>query len=250
MKAPQKLRHVIVPEHSIQGEQILITEPDTLHHLIRVLRIKPGEELECLDGRGGRYAGMVTTIKPSEIAVRIQNRSQETLRRPALTLVQALIKLPRFEWIIEKAVELGTDRLVPVVTERSVVRPPTDLREGRTLRWQRLADTAASQCGRANRMEIAPIIPFSDLFKGKLDSVWLIPTLEVPTRPLEDVWREDWRDRPLTLCIGPEGDFSKREAEAAANAGAHALSLGPLTLRSETAAVAALALLQHRRGSF
>ncbi len=248
MKASQKLRHIIVPRSSIQGEHILITEPDTLHHLIRVLRVKPGEEIECLDGEGGRYAGMITTVKPSEIALHIQKRSEEQERRPVLTLVQALIKPARFEWIIEKAVELGADRLVPVVTERSVVRPPADRRGSRNLRWQRLADTAASQCGRASRMEMVPIIPFAEFIQSKTGAILLLPTLEVPAKPIESVWQDTWNAQPLTVCIGPEGDFSKKEADAAVAAGALAVSLGPLTLRSETAAIAALALLQHYRG--
>ena len=248
MRASQKLRHVIVPQSSIQGEQILITEPDTLHHLIHVLRVKTGEELECLDGQGGRYAGMITTVRASEIALRIQKRSEEQAQRPALTLVQALIKPARFEWIIEKAVELGADRLVPVVTERSVVRPPADRRGSRNLRWQRLADTAASQCGRASRMEISPIVSFAEFIESTTGAVLLLPTLEVAAKPIESIWQGSWDAQPLTVCIGPEGDFSKKEAESAVRAGAQAVSLGPLTLRSETAAVAALALLQHYRG--
>jgi len=243
------MRRILVDPKIARAPRIVIDDPNTVHHVSRVLRMQVGDALECLDGQGGRYQGAITALSDTAISVSIEWHSKDN--DPAvrgITLVQALIKPTRFDWIVEKAAELGAERLVPVITERSVIQLSRE-QTHKHQRWQRIADQALEQCGRATRMRVEPARSLADWLRdcAKTPATILIPTLEGDRVALAEAARSVQAGLPVAILIGPEGDFSPAELEAAKKQGAIPVSLGTLTLRSETAAVALIAILQHLR---
>lgn len=243
------MRCVLVPPHAIRGQRVVVTDPGQLHHLLRVLRIKTGDLLECLDGQGGRYTGRVLRCASRELVVQIDTQRTESRRALSVTLAQALITFDRFEWAIQKATELGADRIMPLVTARTVIRPSPSQAERRGQRWQRIIQQAAQQCGRPSLPVLEPLQPFEQAVAGADRASRLImPTLAKETVPLREGLAGLDESASVTILIGPEGDFTPAEAELAARHGAVLVSLGPRTLRAETAAIATLAIVQQAAG--
>ncbi|MBI4341933.1 MAG: 16S rRNA (uracil(1498)-N(3))-methyltransferase [Candidatus Omnitrophica bacterium] len=240
------MRRVLVPPNALHGEAVILTDPQELHHLLRVLRVKSGDQVECFDGAGNRFLGRVSRCRVREVVVTLERRWQEPMPVLRVTLAQALIKPDRFEWAVQKATELGVDRIVPLMAARTVVRLRADEADRKRLRWERIAREAATQCGRATLPQLDAPQPFA-AFAAGLDASRpaLVATLAVPTRPLHEAW--DGSAGSITIAIGPEGDFTQDEVRLAQRHGAAAVSLGIYTLRSETAALAALAMVQYQQ---
>ncbi len=244
------MRCVMVSPDAVQGNRIRVRDPAVVHHVRHVLRVKPGDSLACVDGAGQRYIGRVLESVHGELVVGISEPpSVEAVPAMRIVLAQALIKPQRLEWVVEKCTELGVDRLIPVVTARSMVRLSPDTAGNRLARWRRIAAEAAEQCGRARALSIEPLQRWEDFLPSvQRHAPALIPTLAVQGKPLHEVLaRLRLPGTPLVL-IGPEGDFTPGEVAAAERHGAVPVSLGPRTLRSETAAIATLAILQHAAG--
>ena len=235
-------RVVIAPE-AVRGGLITIADRPTLHHLRDVARVKVGDRIECVDGAGRRYEGTVRRSSPDELTVDVERTAEEAPQRLQIVLAQALIKPERFEWLIEKATELGIARVLPMVTERTTVRHTVG--EARLERWRRIIASAAAQCGRATLPVLEPPARFERILEAHAGRPLLLPTLGPDALPLADGLSGLARSSDLLVLIGPEGDFTAREVSLARQGGARIVRLGPLTLRSETAAVAVLAILQH-----
>ncbi len=222
-------------------------EPERVHHLVRVLRVKLGEMLECFDGRGHGYRGPITHVNHSAVTVDIAERRQEPPPRVPVTLAQALIKPEQFEWAVQKATELGVARILPLVCARSVAQG-TGASEQRLTRWRRIAEEAAAQSGRCT----VPVLEIPQEFHEALDAgasgLRLLLTLAEPGTSLRALAPQVTAAQAVTILIGPEGDFTPEEVAVAKRSGARVVSLGQATLRSETAAVAVLALVQHMVG--
>lgn len=228
---------------------IRIENPKRVHHLMHVRRIHQGALITCLDGRGKRYRGRVSRLSADAVTINVEEIQEGAQAGLRLVLAQALIKLERFEWVVEKAVELGVSRLVPLSTERSILRLDADRLQAKCQRWQRIADESLQQCGRADRMEVEPVTTFSALIQqSPAELPLLLPTLEGECRRVDEIWESVSRKPEVRVLIGPEGDFSPKEVRLAVEKGAIPITLGPLTLRSETAAVAVLAVLQYKAG--
>lgn len=242
------MRRALIPPGAVRDNTITIHDSHTLRHLLDVLRVKPGDRLECVDGRRYRYAGKVTACSPRQVSVAVEQRLEEPPPWLSITLAQALIKPERFEWVIQKATELGVARLVPLVTARTQARLPADRAAQRLARWRRIAEEATRQCGRivVPALEVPqPVASFLETMKGRHV---LCLTLSQPGRPLAESIADLHQLRDLTIMIGPEGDFSPEEAARAARQGARLVRLGAATLRAETAAMAVLAIVQHAAG--
>ncbi|MBI3020403.1 MAG: 16S rRNA (uracil(1498)-N(3))-methyltransferase [Candidatus Omnitrophica bacterium] len=246
------MHRVLIPPGAASGDHITITGPETLHHLLHVLRVNVGDQLECFDGEGAVHAGPVMSCGAGQIVVRRECSTQESPPKVLVTLAQTLIKPERFEWALEKAAELGVARIIPMLTQRTTVRVAA--REGRLARWQRIIESAATQCGRATIPLLDPPQTFEQVLKSLGSHLMVLPTraeggmslaehLKTLTHPRTSA--QGTAGIRVAVLIGPEGDFTPEEVAQARKAGATAVSLGSLTLRSETAALAALAILQH-----
>ena len=241
----REARHrVLVPAEAVQGDVVTITEPGRVHHLSDVLRVKVGERLACFDGEGRAWIGPLIRRARRELTVQIEERVTEPDAACRIRLLQALIKPERFDWLVQKATELGVDRIVPVMTARTQARLPQGRAAEKTKRWQRIAEEAAAQCGRLRLPMIEPPQPFERLWTSREHAEWaIIPTLAVEAAPLREVLLSQGRVAEAAVWIGPEGDFTEAEVETAVAHGARPVSLGTRVLKSETAALVTLAVL-------
>jgi len=240
------LPRFFVPPQHIHGSTLTIDTPQELHHLRHVLRLGVGDQLICFDGEGREYVGTILRSTARRVAVRIDRSSQQPTKGAALWLAQGLPKSGRFEWVIQKATELGVWRLSPLLTCHTVVRLTAEQGRAKQMRWQRIAQEAAKQCRRASLPVIDPPQLLSDVLPAmNPSSLILMPTLAVKTIPIQEALRDCTSLRAIAVLIGPEGDFSRDEVRLAERYGARPVSLGPRVLRTETAAISTLAILQY-----
>ena len=220
------------------------------HHAVSVLRLKTGDAVELMDGKGHIFQGAVSEIRAGRVFVRTASRSKfystasdKLSARFQVTLAASVIKPERMELLIQKACELGVDSIIPVRSERSIVKLSKVRWEGKIKRWRKIAAESCKQCGLSSTPEIDEAADFKSVLTQapEFDKI-LIPTLMVPTRPLYGSLQKLVAGKILVL-IGPEGDFSKNEIDLAVSLGAAPVSLGPLVLRTETAAMYVLSVL-------
>jgi len=242
------MHRVLIPPDAIRGNTLTVTDAQQLHHL-RVLRVKVGDRLEGFDGKGRVYAGTVARVGREAVTMAIEARREDAPPPVRILLAQALIKPTRFEWVLEKATELGVAEVLPVIAARSTARPATDRDGSRLSRWRRIVEAAATQCGRATLPLVHPPRSLGALLPSLDGRLALLATLSEHGASLRAYAEELTTAGDVVLLIGPEGDFSPEEVAQAIQQGAHPVRLGRLTLRSETAALAALAVLQYLSGS-
>ncbi|MEL7161901.1 MAG: RsmE family RNA methyltransferase, partial [Bacteroidota bacterium] len=202
-------------------------------HAFRVLRKQTGDVLDLVDGKGGWYRGTVTEINKRNCLLDVTELRRETHRSAYRTtlLIAPTKNVDRFEWALEKATEVGVDRIQPVLTEHS------ERKRIRTDRHRRIMEAAMKQCLRAWLPVLEELLPLPEAL-SLASGVGYLPYLGNDGSPLlRDTCRTG---SDVTVAIGPEGGFSPAEAELARERGFHWVSLGPNRLRTETAAVAAL----------
>ncbi|HET7290076.1 MAG TPA: 16S rRNA (uracil(1498)-N(3))-methyltransferase [Thermodesulfobacteriota bacterium] len=214
-------------------------------HVVKVLRMKEGDAITLFDESSVEYEGRITQVGSKEVVVDIvSSRKVETDSPLRITLMQGLPKGDKMDYIIEKATEIGVHTIVPVVTERSQVRTI----EKKT-RWERIAVEASKQCGRTKPPAIENTLNFDEAIKHK-DNNELALILHVGSQ----VSLKDFLKNPLQhptniiVLIGPEGGFSEKEVLLATEMGFTSLGLGPRTLRTETAGIAVLSIIQFQHG--
>jgi 16S rRNA (uracil1498-N3)-methyltransferase len=218
------------------------------NHVARVLRLGSGAPLVLFDGRGGEYAGTVESCGKDRVRVAIGEHSPvERESKLALTLAQGIARAERMDLIVQKATELGVGRIVPIAAERSVVRAAAQQAERKQEHWRSIAIAACEQCGR-NRLPVidapARIEAWMAARAASDVSLILSPRAGRPLRDLLDAAQS------IALLIGPEGGLSPAEEACALAGGFRAACLGPRILRTETAAIAALAAIQTAVGDF
>jgi 16S rRNA (uracil1498-N3)-methyltransferase len=221
---------------------------DLLHHLRDSLRLRPGDSLALNDGCGTRYRVEVTHVTSRAINSRIIDRQTEPARQTSpIILGQSLIKGDKMDWVIQKATELGVAAIVPIHSIHSVIKPNPQRLEHQRPRWERIARDAAQQSERWTIPTIADPVDLAGIcrqyasapLKGILVERSSGPSLATISLPLN-------RQDPIVLLIGPEGGWAKEEQRLAQEQGFVPLALGPRILRAETAAIAALSILQSR----
>lgn len=215
-------------------------------HVARVLRLAVGDELVLFDGAGQESTASITAVRGTAVSVQAAAAVAVDRESPLrLTLVQGVSRGERMDLVMQKATELGVARLVPVLTERSVVKLDAAQAAKRLQHWQGVVAAACEQSGRAWLPEVAapqPLLKWLAQPPAAGEARFLLhPGSTTRARDLPAL-------RAATLLIGPEGGLSPQEREAALLAGFQDLSLGPRVLRTETAALAALAALQAVAG--
>lgn len=214
---------------------------------LKVLRPKDGEELELFDGRGGtlrcRWHAGAGRLEPQGCVRRIERPAG-----PRLVLFACITKGSRWDWTVSKAVELGTDRIVPVVSERTIVRIGEDEKEAKRERWLRIAEDAARQSGAAWMPQIDAATGFGEAVKLAAQTRCFAGIISDPPPPplLAAIKNAPADGRDYSLFTGPEGDFTPGE-RAALTAAAAPCSFGPTILRAETAAIFGLSVLAAAR---
>ena len=214
---------------------------DAAHHAVHVLRLREQDEVTLFNGRGGEYAARIASMQRLRIFIDVlQHREIERESPLRVTLVQAVSAGEKMDSTVRKAVELGVAVIQPVLAVRSVARPKGERAEGRRAHWQKVVIAACEQCGRNRIPEVRPLIALADYRAGEGMKILLSPRAERPLSKMDGT--------EFILAAGPEAGFTAEEEAALANAGFVPASLGPRVLRTETAAVAALAALNALRG--
>jgi 16S rRNA (uracil1498-N3)-methyltransferase len=208
---------------------------DEAHHLIRVLRLGVGDEVELFDGVGHAWTAKIVEIERHEVRVESEVNGRYTQEmRPSVTLLAAMPKGDRAEWLVEKAVEIGVERLVPLITHRTVVEPGAAKLE----RLRRRVIEACKQCGRNRLMEVGGLVSFAEVVEGYETSLRLLADqggLPVSRWPRPGT-------REVVIAVGPEGGWEPEERLRAEELGWTIVGLGAYRLRVETAALVSAAL--------
>ncbi len=213
-------------------------DAEETRHAVSVFRVKKGDALELFDGKGHRYLGIAGDVLKGQLSVRITENKESFFSSPVqITLGVAVFRPERMEMLVQKACELGAHAIIPLVTERSIVKLSADRWETKLERWQKIIQESCKQCG----LPFAPEISAPRLFKNFIPEIKnydlaLISTLEGVSLPLAQALPQTPPRRILAL-VGPEGDFSPNEVQRVLEAQAKSVSLGPLVLRSETAGI-------------
>lgn len=229
-------QYLVRPEAVDHRSATATLSGEEAHHLIRVARVRAGEKVRLFDGRGNIWTGVVTEIDPgSPLITRLVALPPNEPDHP-VHLLAGLIKGDRWEWLLEKAVELGATRITPLLTSRTVAKPPEGA--SRLARWEKIITAASKQCERG----VIPTLDTPETLTAMLKKLDRPAPLE--TRLLF-VERTSAAEAPriegeVRLAIGPEGGFTEEEAELFRRAGFQKASLGARILRAETAALAAL----------
>ena len=242
------MHHFFVTREQIQQDEIVITGPD-VNHIRSVLRMRPGQQIRVSDGRQREYLCSLEQLEPDRVLARILSETEGETELPVrITLLQGLPKGDKMEWIIQKAVELGAVRIVPVSLKRCVVKLDAKKAEAKRRRWQAVAESAAKQSGRSVIPQVDPVMTLEEALRdAKALDFRLIPY--ECARGMEEarsVLGKIQKGRSTGVFIGPEGGFEKSEVEAAVEAGAHPISLGRRILRTETAGICILSVLMFR----
>lgn len=219
---------------------------DQHRHISQVLRLKPGAALTLFDGTGGEYAAVIEEVRRARSLVRTGEYRDVDRESPlAVRLAQGVGRGDRTDYAIQKAVELGVTSIVPLLTRRGVVRLDAQRAKRRLAHWHGIMVHACQQCGRNRIPELHPAIALNewlqDYREGGLDLV-LDPESSVSVGELT------YGGGLITLLVGPEGGLERNEREAAYAMGFRGITMGPRTLRTETAAVTGITAVQLRWG--
>jgi 16S rRNA (uracil1498-N3)-methyltransferase len=227
------------------GGDARLPEP-AAHHAVHVLRLRVGDDVALFDGRGGEYAGRIAAMDRLRVSIDVlAHRAVERESPLRVTLMQGVSAGEKMDLTVQKATELGVAAVQPVIAARSVGRLSGERAELKRAHWQRVAVSACEQCGRNRIPEVLPARALAELCREPPEGTRLLlsPRAELGLRSAR-------LDRPLALAAGPEAGFTDEEEAALADTGFVPVRLGPRVLRTETAALAALAALNALAGDF
>ncbi|MEY4960272.1 MAG: hypothetical protein RL610_451 [Pseudomonadota bacterium] len=240
--------------------RILELPPNAAHHAARVLRLEPGDRVTLFNGSGGEFSTVIASIGKSGTTVTVEEHLAAECESPLdITLVQAVCANEKMDWIIQKAVEMGVSRIQPIITTRSLVRLSGERADKRLQHWQQIVISACEQCGRNHLPQLLPVLSLSDWLSRQMGEHKILPgeSVHSPCFMLLPTSKKRLRDflevtqcSSLTVMVGPEGGFTPEEEAAALVAGLVPLKLGGRILRTETAALAAVAAMQALWGDY
>ncbi|MBI2915626.1 MAG: 16S rRNA (uracil(1498)-N(3))-methyltransferase [Elusimicrobia bacterium] len=234
-----------VPAKNVAGKKFSF-DPSESHHLAKVLRKKPGDTIQIFDGQGATLTAQITdTSNPNQVKGEIITSKQAAVAdKISLILYPALIKSARFEWMLEKATELGVCEIQPILTERTIITWDRKKADSKLKRWQTIALSSAKQCGRPHVPVIHAPLPYLEAIKSCRDNNDKLILWEGESeKQLSSAWKEKNQVNTIRLLIGPEGGFTIHEFNAAKANGFTPVRLGENILRAETAVIAASSLI-------
>jgi 16S rRNA (uracil1498-N3)-methyltransferase len=243
-----RVTRIFVEQKLVSGKGVGLPEQAGLH-LTRVLRLEPGAEITLFDGTGGEYRGTLERDGKKWWAKVGAHDPVERESPLSITLLQGVARGERMDLIVQKATELGVARILPVLTERSLVKLDAAQRARKREHWQSIAIAACEQCGRNRVPEVADAIAMGDAVRALAsDAARYLLAAGAPVS-LAEATRRD-AGKPIALLIGPEGGLADGERQFAGAHGFAACSMGPRVLRTETAGFTALAIMQTVAGDF
>jgi 16S rRNA (uracil1498-N3)-methyltransferase len=231
-------------DRKIEGDTLSLTDPDQLHHLRDVLRLRTGERIVVFDNQRNEYAAAITGIERLEVRLQVLSVRSAPDRGFRLTIGCAIPKKASMDDIIDHLTQMDVDRIIPLETERVIVKLDQEKKAQRLARWKTIALNAAQQSQRSSLPRIDPVTPFDELVKNSGNfRLKLIPNLEGRRQSIREVLQER-KPNDVLAVIGPEGDFSPAEVKAAVSAGFIPVSLGSSVLRVDTAALAVASFIK------
>lgn len=243
--------HRFFVEPSQSGNDVIELSEREAHHGSNVVRLREGERVVALDGQGSELACTVQKVGKRGVTLAVYQRNKIPPLPYQLTLVQAIPKGKTMETIVQKAAELGASKVVPIITDRTVTHIDEDRSESKVEKWTWIAIDAIKQCGSAWLPKIVePMKPSQQLGSGERCELNLIASLQPgakhPRLHFQDFMKERGRKpKSVAVWVGPEGDFTPAEINSVLASGALPITLGPLVLRSETAAFYCLSMVNY-----
>ena len=229
-----------IPQLNASQQKIILKDSDILHQIKNVLRLKPGDKLAVFSQTHDIELAILDINDNFIAAKKIKSSKKNTQPKATVNLYQSLLKKDKFEWVIQKATELGVSKIVPIITEHSIVR---EISDNKARRYEKIAIEATEQCGGEKPPEILPALSFDDVLKqikkatGNKIMLWE----GEKNRHISSLVGE--KNKEWHVIIGPEGGFSPAEKDKADHHGIILVSLGQRILRAETAAIASLSLI-------
>jgi 16S rRNA (uracil1498-N3)-methyltransferase len=239
-----------INKSALRGDNVEITGTEA-HHLIRVLRAEVGDIVELFDGEGGQYKSRLTKINPQESRAegKVVERRQQTVSPFRLKLFQGLPKGPKFDYVIEKASELGAHEIIPFLSQKSDIKLDAGAAEKKVPRWYNVAEAASKQSGRGTVPRISPAVPLKKLEPLVKDGVSFVFSTAMDALPfksaLHQFLKEGGKSGNINVIVGPESGFSSEEEALLVSWGATPVSLGKRILRTETIGLAVLSILNY-----
>ena len=249
-----RLTRVYVEAPLVSGSRVQLP-PDTASHLAKVLRARGGDELVLFNGDGCESNGTIETVRGSRVSASVGGSRPVDRESPiGIALVQCVPRGDRMDFIVQKATELGVARIVPVLSQRSVVRLDKSQAESKAIHWRAVAVSACEQCGRNRLPVIEAAQPLLNYLGESAPDERLRLVFEPQSALHADTAAQNFGGVSnaaivsAEIAIGPEGGFAPEELEGFRVAGFSQVGLGPRILRTETAAIAAVVWLQARFG--
>jgi len=241
----------LVDPKNIFDTGILLEEKES-HHLINVLRFHKGDVVVVFDGTGNEYRCQIEHLEKKEcrlsILEKLENKKKD---QRTISLAHTVTRGERFDWVVEKGTELGVSEILPFTCERMAVKLNEEQKHKKVDRWERLTQSASKQCGRVILPKVSSILTLVELIDrfSDFDLVLLAYELEVgeslKAKLREPLGKKEGAPNRILAIVGPEGGFSTEEVRRMVQAGAQSVCLGENILRTETAAIAMLAMIVY-----
>jgi 16S rRNA (uracil1498-N3)-methyltransferase len=244
-----KTRYNILTMHrfyieKIGRDNVILTDPAQVHHIRDVLRLKTGEVIVVFDRSGNEYQATIASVVRKQVKLNLILLKSRPNSAVKLTVACAVPRAGRMDDIIDHLTQLGVTRIIPMLTDRVVVKLDAAALQSRLSRWQKIAHSAARQCQRSSVPVISPVTDVKDVIKHSSDfDLKLIPHLTGKRVLIKDVLAKS-RPKNILVLIGPEGDFTPAELELALHNNFLPVSLGDTVLRVATAAIAVTAYIK------
>jgi 16S rRNA (uracil1498-N3)-methyltransferase len=239
------MRRFYAPREKISSKKIILS-PEETHHLISVDRFKKGDMVLVFDGEGGEYEAIISNVEKAKTILDIKKKIKREEDDYILRVAVCLPKKGKFETIIEKCTELNADEIVPIISERTIVKIDDSKTQIKLGRWEKKAIEAAKQSNRARLPKIYKAQKFDEFIKkiAQKNSFILMPTV-YSNHNFKNTLKNIKTHKDITILIGPEGGFSLQEVKLAESKGAILVNLGRAILRTETAVFFTLSVINY-----
>ena len=240
------MNRFFVEKINVSDKYVTLNDPDQLHHFRDVLRIKAGQIVAVFDRLGDEYLAKVQEVNSSFAKLEIQEKRPPNALNIEITVACAIPKKVKMDDIIDKLTQLGVACIIPLQTERVIVKLDKQKKLQRFQRWEKIGISAVKQSQRSKFVVIKPVTDFKEVIANSRDfDLKLIPTLETKRMTLKNIFNQTTRAfNKIIVLIGPEGDFTPQEIALAKDAGFLPVSLGNQVLRVDTAAIAVVSFIK------